>query len=133
MSTTTVSNKSFGLTVGTILIAIALVISWISGNINNTSIMLLSIGLPLFGLAIFLPSILTLPNRAWMAFGEVAGRIVNPIVLLVLFIFVVTPTGILMRALNKTPLQLHIDRNKATYWEPIKPNTDEFSSMRDQF
>ncbi|MBU74874.1 MAG: hypothetical protein CMM73_04115 [Rhodospirillaceae bacterium] len=133
MPKTTVSNKSFGLTVGIILIGAASANSWLLGQVSNLGISLFSIGIALFALAILLPSTLTMPNRAWMAFGEVAGRIVNPIVIFVLFIFIVTPIGILMRVLNKTPLQLNIDRNTASYWERVQPNTDELSTMRDQF
>ena len=40
-----------------------------------------------------------------MAFGVIAGKIVNPMVLFCLFILV-APTGVLMRLANARPLQL---------------------------
>ena len=68
-----------------------------------------------------------------MAFGEIAGKVVNPIVLFCLFILLVTPIGLLMRLVKARPLKLQIDGNTQSYWEKIKHSSAENSSMRDQF
>src|SRR5688572_25666505 len=52
------------------------------------------------------PALLAGANRAWFAFGMLLARVVNPVVLGVLFFLVVTPMGLLMRAAGKRPLSL---------------------------
>ena len=46
-------------------------------------------------------SLLHYPNRAWTALGLLLSRIVNPVVMAILFYVVVTPTGMLLRAMGK--------------------------------
>ena len=133
MQTSSVSNKSFGLTVGIILMVAAVGKSVFAGYASNFDLILFGISFLLISLGLLFPSVLSGPNKAWMAFGVIAGKIVNPIVLFCLFILVVTPTGLLMRLANARPLQLRIDRNTRSYWDQVSPNSTKISSMRDQF
>ena len=48
----------------------------------------------------------------------------------IVFFFVVTPTGLIMRFLGKNLLMLKKDKNKNTYW--IKKNKYK-TSMKNQF
>ena len=57
------------------------------------------------------------------------GRVVSPIVMGIIFFFVVTPIGILMRFLNKDLLNLKFNKN-STYW--IEKNGPK-SKMKNQF
>ena len=72
-------------------------------------------------------------NRAWFALGMLLARIVNPVVLGLLFYGVVTPMGLLMRAFGKRPLNLRYDPAAATYWIERTPRGPAPASMRDQF
>jgi predicted membrane metal-binding protein len=69
-------------------------------------------------------------NVAWFKFGLLLGRVIAPVVMAVLFILVVFPTGLIMRALGKDLLRKKMDRNTPSYWitreEPVR-------SMKDQF
>jgi hypothetical protein len=58
--------------------------------------------------------------------------VVNPIVLLLLFAIVVTPTALLMRLLGRRPLRLAPDPGAASYWINREPPNGS-STMRQQF
>ena len=73
--------------------------------------------------------ILTPFNIVWFKFGIFLGKIVSPLVMGVIFFFVVTPTAIIMRLFKKDLLNLKYNNSKS-YW--IKK--DEIKSkMKNQF
>jgi hypothetical protein len=84
-------------------------------------------------LAFTAPNALRPANRLWFALGMLLARIVNPIVIGIMFFAVITPIGLLMRVLGKRPLSLSFDRSAATYWTERKPRGPAPESMRDQF
>ena len=69
------------------------------------------------------------PNKMWFKFGIFLGSFIAPIVMGVIYFFVVTPTGILVRLFKKDLLNLKRNNNK-TYW--IAKN-DKNNSMKNQF
>jgi Saxitoxin biosynthesis operon protein SxtJ len=72
--------------------------------------------------ALVAPALLGPLNRLWTRFGLVVHKIVSPIVLGIMFFLVVTPTGLIMRALGKDPLRLKRDPQSASYWiERVPP------------
>lgn len=84
-------------------------------------------------LAAVWPSSLAAPNRAWMKFGLLLGRIVSPIALGLLFYLVFTPLGTLMRLAGKDPLHLKRDASAGTYWRMRAPPGPPPNSMGQQF
>ena len=54
-------------------------------------------------------------NVLWMKFGLILGMIVNPLVMGVIFFFVFTPIGILIRLFGRDELLLKF-KNKSSYW-----------------
>ena len=59
------------------------------------------------------------------------GKIVNPIVLGILFFLVITPVALILRLMRKDLLLLSFDRDAETYWIPRSHG--ESSAMVDQF
>ena len=57
------------------------------------------------------------------------GKIISPMVMGLIFFFVVTPIGILMRILKKDLLNLKMNNNKSYWIEKSEPK----SKMRNQF
>jgi hypothetical protein len=55
---------------------------------------------------------------------------VNELVLIVAFCGVIVPVGILFRLFRRDALQLKIDRNAASYWQPKKQPADARSYFR---
>jgi hypothetical protein len=124
------SERSFGLIFAAVFLVIAAFPLAFGGGVR-----LWSLGVAaLFALAaLAAPRVLAPLNRVWLKFGLVLHRVVSPIVLGIMFFLVITPIGLLMRALGKDPLRLRFDRGAATYWiarEPPGPPPDSFT---DQF
>ena len=64
-----------------------------------------------------------------MRFGLLLGRIVSPIIMGIIYFFVVTPTGLIMKIFRKDLISLKKNDEKS-YW--IEKN-DEKSNMKNQF
>jgi hypothetical protein len=79
------------------------------------------------------PAALRPLNRAWMLLGLVLYKIVNPIVMALLFFSTMTPVGALMRACGKDPLRLRRDPAAASYWIAREPPGPAAETMRNQF
>ena len=122
----TSSNKSFGIVFFTFFLIIAF---WPLINDENIRIWSLAVSIIFLILGIANAKILTPLNNLWFKFGLFLGKIVSPIVMGIIFFFVVTPTGIIMRLIGKDLLNLK-KNNSNTYW--IKKN-NENSSMKNQF
>ncbi len=84
-------------------------------------------------LALVRPGVLAPFNHAWTRFGLLLHRIVNPVVLGLLFFVTVTPTALIMRALGKDPLRLRFEPEARTYWIERRPPGPEPETMRNQF
>ena len=89
----------------------------------------IAISIIFFILGVLNSKILTPFNRLWFKFGILLGSIISPIIMLIIFFFVVTPIGLFMRIIGKDLLYLK-KNNKKTYW--IKKENLK-SSMKNQF
>ena len=83
-----------------------------------------------FLISIFQPSILKSLNFLWFKFGILLGRIISPIIMALVFVFAIIPTGIIIRFMGKDPLQRKFLKNKNSYWIPRKISRQ---SMKNQF
>jgi len=121
------SNRSFGLFFFIVLMIIGLWPLKNNGDLN-LYIVLLSISFLILGL---LNSKLLSPlNLLWFKFGITIGAIMAPIVMGIVFFFIVTPTGLIMKMFGKKMLDSAFDKTKKTYWI----NRDKQAhSMRKQF
>lgn len=79
------------------------------------------------------PGVLAPLNRLWTRFGLLIHKVVSPVVLGFLFFAVITPTGLIMRALGKDPLRLARDPAAASYWIRRQPPGPAPDTMRKQF
>jgi len=120
------SNKSFGIVFFIVFLLIA-----VYPLINNGELRIWSLILSLTFLILGLlnSKILYPLNKIWFKFGLLLGRIVSPLVMVIIFFLVVTPIGLLMRILNKDLLNLKFNKSKS-YW--IEKN-EQKSKMKNQF
>jgi len=79
-------------------------------------------------ITIIRPNLFTFLNKLWIQFGILLGKIISPIVMGLVFFFVVTPIGILIRILKKDVMGLK--RVDSSYWINRE---DKVQSMRKQF
>ena len=77
------------------------------------------------------PALLRPLNLAWFRFSLLLNRIVNPIVLGLMFLAAIVPFGLIMR-LWRDPLQRNRTKG-STYWIERKPKSSETDSMTNQF
>jgi predicted membrane metal-binding protein len=78
------------------------------------------------------PKTLAPLNRLWFRFGMVLHRVVNPVVMGLIFFVTVVPTGLIIRALGRDPLKLKFDRLATSYWtnrDPPGPSADSFKNQ----
>jgi large-conductance mechanosensitive channel len=127
------SDRAFGCTVGTILMLIGAAKAFEAGAIPPVACLIFGAGAVVLLLGISAPSRLSALNRLWLKVGAAIAKVINPIILALLFFFVVTPMALVMRTAGKRPLRLAPDRAAASYW--IYRNSPEggASSMRRQF
>ena len=120
------SNKSFGIVFFVVFLLIA-----IYPLINNGEVRIWSlvIAIIFFILGLINSKVLTPLNKLWFKFGLLLGKIVSPLIMGIIFFFVVTPTAFIMRIIGKDLLNLKFN-NKKTYWiEKTGPK----SKMKNQF
>ena len=120
------SNKSFG-----IIFSIVFLIIAIYPLLKHSDIKIWSLVISIIFLILGLTNskILTPLNKLWFKIGIFLGKIFSPIIMGMIFFFIVTPIGIFMRLLKKDLLNLRFNKNES-YW--IKKSEIK-SRMKNQF
>jgi hypothetical protein len=124
------SERSFGFVFAAVFLIIALYPLLHAQEIRIWAIVASGIFLLL---ATLIPRILSPANRAWTKFGLLLHKIVSPLALGILFLLVVTPTGLLMRLFGKDPLRLRFDPAADSYWIKRDPPGPYADSLKNQF
>jgi hypothetical protein len=70
-------------------------------------------------------------NRIWFRFSLLVNKVMNPIILGLMFVVAIVPIGLLMR-LMRDPLRSKRSEGP-TYWIEREPNDPETHSMTNQF
>jgi len=83
--------------------------------------------------ALTYPKALSPLNKLWLKLGLLLYKVVNPIVLGLLFFLTITPIGLVMRLAGKDFLNLRIDPNSKSYWIERRPPGPPPQTMRNQF
>ena len=79
-------------------------------------------------ITIIRPNLFTFINKLWIQFGILLGKIISPVVMGLVFFFVVTPIGILVRIFKKDVMGLK--RGASSYWINRE---NKLQSMKKQF
>ena len=120
------SNKSFGIVFFIVFLLIGL---YPLINQQDIRIWSLIISFIFLILGLLNSSVLTPLNLLWFKFGILLGKIISPIIMGIVFFFVVTPIGLIMRLFKKDLLKLK-KNNAKSYW--IERSRNE-SNMKNQF
>ena len=120
------SNRSFGIVFFIVFLIVA-----IYPLINNADLRIWSLIISIIFLILGLinSKFLTPLNKLWFKFGLLLGRLISPIIMGIIFFFVVTPIGLILRIFGKDVLNLK-KNNAKSYW--IKKN-GPISKMKNQF
>tara|TARA_B100000963_G_scaffold345389_1_gene349446 strand:- start:782 stop:1162 length:381 start_codon:yes stop_codon:yes gene_type:complete len=121
------SVKSFG-----ILFFLVFLIVGLWPLLNDKDIRIWSVVLSVLFLLLGLTKskILIPLNNYWIKLGEILGKIVAPIVMLVVFLGVVTPMAFLVKLFGKDLLNLKFNKKTNSYWlhrqKKIGPMKNQF-------
>ena len=121
------SNKIFGLFFFLIFFIIS-IYPIIYGNELNVWFFMISFFFLFTGL--IKPRLLSPLNIIWFKLGIYLGKFFSPIIIAIIFFFLITPMGLLMRILGHTFLDLRFN-DKKSYW--IKRKKTNLSNMKNQF
>lgn len=124
------SNRSFGIVMAAAWVAVALY-PLVSGNTPHW--WLLAIGAMFLLLALARPVVLAPLNYVWTRFGLLLGRIINPIVLGLMYFIIISPIAIGMKLVGRDPLKRKYEPEKDTYWQDKDPSGPTPETMRNQF
>jgi Saxitoxin biosynthesis operon protein SxtJ len=124
------SDRSFGIVMAAAFVVISLLNWWRHGHswpwTGGIAVLFLAA-------ALLYPAALNPFNRLWLKFGLLLHKVVNPLVMALVFFGTVLPTGLIMRALGKDPLRLKRQPNAKSYWIERRPPGPTLESMKDQF
>ena len=70
--------------------------------------------------------------RGWMAVAEGISWVLTRVILSLFFFLVLTPFGVVMRLLGKTPLDLKWKAGESTYWvdkEEVEPTIERYAKQ----
>jgi hypothetical protein len=123
------SDRTFGLVMAGASALLSLVNGWHLGRVWPWT---LAAAVLFLIAALLWPSSLRPLNRLWMKLGLLLHRIVNPIVMGLLFYGTIWPTGLVMRMRGRDLLRLKRDPSAASYWIARVPGPAP-ETMKDQF
>ena len=116
-----ISNKKFGIQLSIIFLLIFLTrLYFIFFNFLEYSLITLS--LLFFVIAYLKPALLKMLKVLFLGLGEFIFKIINPVIMLILYIFLFLPFGLALKMLNYDPLKEKNNKNTNSYWSVKKEN-----------
>lgn len=124
------SDRSFGLVMAGAFAVVSALNAWHAGRVWPYTAGLAAVFLIA---ALARPAVLNPLNRIWLKFGLLLHKIVNPVIMALLFYGTVLPTGLIARAMGKDLLRLKREPDAASYWIVRAPPGPSPETMKDQF
>lgn len=108
-------QREFGLLVGAIFCALG---GWwlYRGRLGLAAPIVLSLGVALVLLGAFFPRALRHPYRLWMGLAEALAFVMTRVILALVFFGVVTPIGLLRKAVGGDPLRRRAQAADSYWW-----------------
>ena len=125
------SNKKFGYTFS-IIFSLFFLYFFIYGSFQTYIIFGFISFLFLF-MAIFFSELLLPLNILWFRLGIILGKIISPIVIGLIFFFIITPIALLGRLMGRDELKLKRNKVSETYWVERKPVGPDPKTFKNQF
>lgn len=110
---TKAEGRKFGLSVGLAFVLLAVLLGW-RGHLA-ASYVVGGVGALLSLSGALVPGRLGPAYRGWMALAERISRVTTPVILGLVYLAVLTPTGLLMRLFGRNPLEREQGSN-GTFW-----------------
>tara|TARA_B100001989_G_scaffold238543_1_gene202054 strand:- start:1074 stop:1442 length:369 start_codon:yes stop_codon:yes gene_type:complete len=120
------SNRSFGLLFFIVFLIIGL---WPLKNDLELNYIFIGISIIFLILGLLNSKVLTPLNKIWVKFGELLGKIIAPLVMALVYFFILTPISLIMRIFGKDLLNLK-SSEESSYWIKREKN---IGTMNKQF
>lgn len=124
------SEKSFGLVFAVVF---AIIACWPLIHGMPPRWWAIAVSVVFLAAAFFAKPLLKPLNVVWFKFGLLLYKIVNPIVMGLLYYLTIVPMGLIMKAIGKDPLNRRFNPDAKTYWIERAPHGPEPESMKNQF
>lgn len=105
-------------------------VGWLSGGSWGICGVLASIGLALVVMSWVAPQVVKPMFVFAVLLSAPIGLAVGELALLLMYAAVIIPLALVFRLMKRDALQLKMDRDAATYWQPKKPPRDVSSYYR---
>jgi hypothetical protein len=110
------AEREFGVLVGGVLLALRL--WWFyRGKFEVAGVVVTFVGAALVVLGAFAPRLLVIPRKLWMKLAEGMAYVSSRIILAIVFFLVLTPIGLVKRAMGWDPLQRR-SGSRESFWQP---------------
>jgi len=119
---------SHTVSIGLVLISILLIIN---NQPFGPHLIVAAILISLLGLTN--PKTIIFLYKPWMTIALIVGHIMTTIILTAAFYLVITPLGIVLRALGKITLEKHMQKSASTYWRQRTNDSQSKESLKHQF
>tara|TARA_Y100000816_G_C26010950_1_gene528579 strand:+ start:385 stop:765 length:381 start_codon:yes stop_codon:yes gene_type:complete len=120
-------NRSLGLLFFLVFLTLSL---WPLTKKGEINLYLILIALIFLVLGLLNSRILSPLNKVWMKLGEMIGRIIAPIVMLIVYFLILTPLSLLVRLFGKDLIGMKYNNQIESYWIKRKKH---LGSMDKQF
>ena len=109
-------EREFGLIVGGVFVLLG---SWwlFRGKFFNAAYVFITLGAALVLFGVVLPRLLVVPRKLWMKLAEAMAYVSSRIILAIVFFLVLTPIGVVKRAMGWDPLQRR-SGSRDSFWQP---------------
>jgi hypothetical protein len=126
------TERSFGITFAVVFALLAAFTYWHRGaTMTFYAVVIVSL---IFAVVTLVAARLLRPlNLIWLKFGLLLHKVVNPVIMGLLFFAVFTPMGVAMRAIGVDLLRLKRKHATETYWISRRSEAIQDSSMKNQF
>ncbi len=124
------SDRGFGIVMA---VAFAVVALWPVAFGNDPRLWALGIA-ALFLIVAFTFSWMLAPlNKIWFYFGLAIAKVMNPLIMGLMFFGIITPAAYLRRWLGGSALSMNYDEKAQSYWITRTPPGPEPETLKDQF
>jgi hypothetical protein len=122
------AEQEFGLIVGGVFVLLG---SWwfYRGKFLNAAYVLTILGAALVLFGVVAPRLLIIPRKLWMKLAEGMSYVSSRVILAIVFFLVLTPIGLVKRAMGWDPLQRRA-ASRDSFWQPYpERKRDHFEKM----
>ena len=123
-------GRNFGYVFTVVFIIISIYPIFLGKPVN---ILTFAVSAILFTLAKIYPISLSMFSVLWLKFGEILHKLTSPLILGIIFFFIITPIAIILKIMRKDILNLNYNNSIKSYWINRKPPGTKPESLINQF